>query len=109
MQGRRRRRAGREAAHLRCEEINGAAPPPTLKERLPDPAVLHGSARPRRRRADARVRGTRRSRAALLRDQRRGLPSIRAFIRQSRAGPVDGRAWSSALNVHWDRVTYFFI
>lgn len=75
------------AAHPRCKEINGAAPPPTLKERLPDPAVLHGSARPRRRRAIARVRGTRRGGAALLRDQR--LPSIQAFTRQSRAGPVD--------------------
>jgi hypothetical protein len=52
--------------------------------RLP---VMHGSARPRRRRAIARVRGTRRGGAALLRDQR--LPSIQAFERQSRAGPVD--------------------
>ncbi len=75
------------AAHPRCDEINGAAPPPTLKERLPDPAVMHGSACPCRRRAVARVRGTRRGRVALLRDQR--LPSILALTRQSRAGPVD--------------------
>jgi hypothetical protein len=80
-------------AHPRCEEINGAALPPTLKERLPDPAVLHGSARPRHRRAVARVRSTRRGRVALLRDQR--LPSILALTRQSLAGPVDIWLWQA--------------